>query len=254
MNSYDRQQNILKLIHQNGKVTVKELSRYFGTSEVTIRTDLAEMESKGFLSRVHGGAVSNHKTYYNMDMEERINVNQEAKKRIAETVSSMLADNSTVMFGAGTTSLYVFRMIPLNLHLNVVTNYIPLAVEAGANPNLNVVLVGGQVNYKYQFTYGDDTMRELRRYHADTLILSVHGVSSFAGLTTYFNYEAGVCRVMMEQAEKNIIVADSSKIGRIAFAKLADIGDVDHIVTNNDPEKETEIDSVRSLAKDLILI
>ena len=253
MNAYEREQEILKLLHQEGKVTVKGLSSLFETSEVTIRSDLTDLEAKGYLSRVHGGAVGKHKTYYNMDMQERINVNAESKKRIAERIVPMIADNSVVMFGAGTTSLFVFRMIPPSYHLNIVTNYIPLALEAAANPELNVVLVGGQVNYKYQFTYGDETITSLQQFHADTLILSIHGISADSGLTTYFNYEAGVNRAMLNLCKEKIVAVDSSKFGRVAFAKIADFDAVDHIVTNDDPEKLDVFEDIMHYTSKLII-
>ena len=254
MNAYEREQEILKILHREGKVTVKELSLLFDTSEVTIRTDLTDMETKGYLSRVHGGAVSKHKTYYNMDMQERINVNLAEKKKIAEAIAPLIKDNSVVMFGAGTTSLYVYRMIPPNFHLSIVTNYIPLALEAGANPDYNVVLIGGQVNYKYQFTYGDDAIHSLQQFHADTLVLSVNGVTADSGLTTYFNYEAGVNRAMLSLARDRIVAADSSKFGRITFAKVCELTAVDRIVTNSDPAKEEEFEAILKESANLVIV
>lgn len=254
MNTFEREQEILRLLHQDGQVFVKELSKLFRTSEVTIRSDLSNMEAKGLLSRIHGGAIGAHKTYYNMDLQERINTNQEAKKKIAKRVAEMISDNSIIMFNAGTTSLAVFRMLPLKFHLSIITNSIPLSLEAGANPSFNVVLVGGQINYKYQFTYGDDARNQLKKYRADYLILSVDGISAYSGLTSDFNYEAGVNRTMLDLAGEKIAVADSSKIGRNAFAKTAEFQELDYVFTNECPEKAEELAAIRHNAPNVILV
>ena len=80
------------------------------------------------------------------------------------------------MLNSGTTTLLVFRKFPDDYNLNIVTNSISIALEASSNPNYNVVLVGGSVNTKYQFTYGPDAMEQLKKYNADKLILSVDGI------------------------------------------------------------------------------
>ena len=112
MDADERRQKILELIHQNGKVKVNELSEIFKISEVTIRMDLADLEKKGLLTRVHGGAVSSYKTYYNMSLQQRMKENQEEKQKIAEKIVSMIHDNDTIILNSGTTTLMVLRMIP----------------------------------------------------------------------------------------------------------------------------------------------
>ena len=80
----DRRKKILELLYKDGSVRVAELSRLFSISEVTIRTDLADMENKGLLTRVHGGAVSSYKPYYNMNLTQRMSTNQFQKEVIAK--------------------------------------------------------------------------------------------------------------------------------------------------------------------------
>ena len=80
MDIFERKQKILEILNRDGKVRVNELSALFDISDVTIRMDLADLEAKGLLSRVHGGAVSSYKTYYNMDMQQRLTANQTHKQ------------------------------------------------------------------------------------------------------------------------------------------------------------------------------
>lgn len=234
MDIHERKQKIIEMLSREGKVKVNELSERFGISDVTIRMDLADLEAKGLLSRIHGGAVSSYKTYYNMSLQQRLAANQERKQEIAAKAVEMIEENDTVMLNSGTTTLTVLRMIPPQMSLSIVTNSVAIALEAGGNPNFNVVLLGGAINSKYQFIYGDDANAQLERYHADKLILSVDGIDSDNGFTTYYDREAELDRLMLAHSATKIITADSSKIGRTAFAKIADISAADYIITNKD--------------------
>lgn len=229
----ERKQKILELLEENGSVTVTELSKQFDISEVTVRTYLTDLESKGLLSRVHGGAISSYKPYYSMNLNQRLNTNQTEKKKIAEKIAQMIDDRDTVMLNSGTTTLLVFRSLPTNYNLNIVTNSVAIALEAADIPNFNVCLIGGYINAKYQFTYGDDATEQLKKYHADKLILSVDGIDAQNGFSTYYDKESAVDRTMIEQSEVCIIAADTTKFERTAFAKISPLDVADIIVTND---------------------
>lgn len=238
MTAEQRKQKILDLLKENDTVRVASLSRMFGVSEVTVRSYLEDMEGKGLLSRIHGGAVSSYKPYYSMNLNQRLEANQKAKVAIAERVAELIVPNDTVMLNAGTTTLLVFRRFPADYNLNIVTNSIAIALEATSNPNYNVILAGGSVNTKYQFTYGSDAVRQIKRYHADKLILSVDGICSAQGFSTYYNKEVAVAAAMLEQSDCCIVAADKSKLGHSALAKISDLSVADYIVTNERPAQE----------------
>ncbi len=243
MTAEQRKQKISELLQENDSVKVTELSRIFNVSEVTIRSYLEDMEKKGLLTRVHGGAVSSYKPYYSMNLTQRLETNLTEKVDIAERIASFIRPNDTVMLNAGTTTLLTFRKFPADYNLNIVTNSIAIALEASSNPNYNVILVGGSVNTKYQFTYGHDAAKQLSKYHADKLILSVDGIDPIHGFSTYYNKEATVDIAMIEQSATCIIAADRSKFDHVAFAKISEISVADYIVTNEgvDPELIEEL-------------
>ena len=232
MTAEQRKQKISDLLKENDTVRVTDLSHLFGVSEVTVRAYLEDMEKKGLLTRVHGGAVSSYKPYYSMNLNQRLEANQKEKVEIAERIASLIEPNDTVMLNAGTTTLLAFRRFPVDYTLNIVTNSISIALEASGNPNYNVILAGGSVNTKYQFTYGNDAAAQIRKYHADKLILSVDGIEPIRGFTTYYDKECAVDIAMIEQSEMRIIAADRSKFGHSAFAKISDVSVADCIVTN----------------------
>lgn len=231
MNIDDRKNKILELLKENGIVKVSALSELLNISEVTIRNYLADMESKGLLTRVHGGAISSYKPYCSMNFNQRLETNQNEKNSIAKKISEMIEPDDTVMLNSGTTTLLVFRQLPIDYNLNIVTNSISIALEASANPNYNVTLVGGSVNSKYQFTYGADAALQLENYHANKLILSVDGIDLSDGFSTYYAEEAHIDKTMLKQSDVCIIAADRSKLHRNAFVKISDIGYADYIVT-----------------------
>ena len=238
MGADERRNKILELLNVNGSVRVTELSLLFDISEVTIRTDLADMEYKGLLTRVHGGAVSSYKPYYSMSLNQRLSTNQSQKEVIAKKIASMIENNDTIMLNSGTTTLMVFRALPQDFNLSIVTNSISIALEGTANPNFNIILLGGLINSKYQFTFGDDAIRQLKSYHADKLILSVDGIDAEHGFSTYYDKEAEIDRIMLQQSSVNIVAAAHSKFDRRAFTKISDLSVADYIVTDTEvPDK-----------------
>lgn len=250
----ERRKHILHLLHSEGKVKVADLSKRFGLSEVTIRSDLDELEKEGLLQRVHGGAISSYKNYYSMNLRDRAEVNKEEKTRIAAEAASMIADRDTIIVGSGTTPLYVMRELKAHKQLNVITNSLSVAREAGLHRSINaVVLLGGNVNVEYEFTTGDDAIIQLSKYKADKLILSSDGVSARFGVTTYHHLEAELYRQMLARVDQTILVADFSKIGRANFSRIAGVEQTDCLISNPNANKD-ELEAIRETGVEVRLV
>lgn len=237
MISESRKQQIIDLIRKDGSVRVADLSQLFDISEVTIRNYLTDMESKGLLTRTHGGAISSYKPYCSMNFNQRLETNQLEKDIIAKKTAEMIEPGDTVMLNAGTTTLLVFRHLPADYQLNIITNSISIALEASANPNYNIILIGGSVNPKYQFTFGSDAAAILKNYYADKLILSVDGIDFSSGFSTYYNEEVEIDKLMFERSSVCIVAADSSKFNRNALVKISELSSANFIVTNYEPSE-----------------
>ena len=238
MISDQRKQQITEMLRRDGMVKVAELSRIFGVSEVTVRNYLADMESKGLLSRTHGGAISSYKPYCSMNFNQRFETNRTDKELIAKNISKMIEPDDTVMLNAGTTTLLTFRHLPSDYNLNIVTNSVSIALEASLNPNFRVVLIGGSINSKYQFTYGDDAVSQIKKYHADKLILSVDGIDCDNGFSTFYSEESYLDKAMTEQSDICMVAADKSKLRRNAFAKICDLSQADFLITTGKLESD----------------
>ena len=227
-----RREEIMELVRSRGSVRVAEISKLYNVSEVTVRSDLEYLEAQGVLSRIHGGAVGTGKHYINMDMSERYMSNSASKKALAAKVADLVDHNDTIFMNAGTTLTYVLHAIRGKRNISIVTNSIQNAVEASTYPGFNVILLGGEIDEKYQFTYGNDTLSQLDKYHATKCILSVDGIHERDGLTLYYSNESGIVRKMIACADRTIVAADSSKLGKNTFSRVADIEDMDVLVTN----------------------
>ena len=246
LSTESRREEIIELIRDNGKVKVTDLSKKYGISEVSIRKDLEVLEEQGHLSRVHGGAVALNKLYVNMDLNERFKTNASAKKRLAELAADFIEDNDTIMMNAGTTLTYVLRAIRNKKNISIVTNSIQNATEAALLSSFNVILLGGEVDSKYQFTYGEDALNQLSNYHATKCLLSVDGISSTSGLTLYYSNEAALAKKMIECSGKVIVTADSSKIGKNVFARITDASKTNVLITTESDNSE-ELHALKKL-------
>lgn len=247
----ERRNNIIEILNKSGSVNVSDLSKRFGVSGVVIRTDLTELENQGMLTRVHGGAITSYKSYYDMSLIQRANTHAEEKQQIAKELAKLIKDNDTIMMNAGTTPIFVAREIS-SKKVTIVTNSIALALEGAKNPNFKILLIGGDVDSSYQFTYGTAALCELDRYSADLLILSVDGIDANKGFSTFYHHEAEICRRMIKNSKKKIVVADFSKLDRVAFAEVDKISAVDTIITNEKNVMKATLKNLRSKGVEVI--
>ncbi len=236
--SENRREEIIELIQTNGKVKVSELSERYGISEVSIRKDLLLLEAEGHLTRIHGGAVGMNKLYVNMDTTDRFKTNAAAKRELASLAVKFIDDNDTIIMNAGTTLTYVLRALRGKKNITIVTNSIQNATEVALYPSFNVILLGGELDSKYQFTYGQDAIHQLENYHATKCILSVDGISAESGLTLYYANEAALARKMIASSDMTIVCADSTKLGKNVFARITDASKTDVLITNKSTNYE----------------
>jgi DeoR/GlpR family transcriptional regulator of sugar metabolism len=236
-----RRKQILEILAREGQVRVAQLSEELGATPVTIRSDLSALKEDGYLERTSGGAIQTVKNFYNMGFQQRRQENAAAKKRIALVTADLINDGETLFINSGTTTYYTAVELKRRKSLKVVTNSIPVAIELGDVPTFRVILLGGDINSQYSFTYGADALEQLRQFKADKTILSMDGIKLDAGLTTYHAEEAVLNRSMMDRAGETIIVADQSKIGYESFSFVSPLSAAACLVTNNDGDMTLRI-------------
>jgi DeoR/GlpR family transcriptional regulator of sugar metabolism len=236
-----RRKRILEILAQEGQVRVSRLSAELGATPVTIRSDLAALSKDGYLERTSGGAVQTVKNFYNMGFQQRRQENMAVKKRIAARTADLINDGETLFINSGTTTYYTAVELKRRKSLKVVTNSIPVAIELGDVPTFRIILLGGDINPQYSFTYGADALEQLRQFKADKTILSMDGINLDTGLTTYHAEEAVLNRAMMERSGETIIVADQSKIGYESFSFVSPLSAAACLVSNGGSDTASKL-------------
>ena len=240
-----RRNEIMEMLKIDDRVKVSMLVDVFGISDVTIRNDLSEMEQQGLLRRVHGGAVSTKKSYYDMSLNDRMNINKEEKIRIAKACAALIKDGDTLMIDSGTTTRYLAKELAERSNLTVVTNALLIAQEFAYNNSVNVILLGGQLDLQYQFAFGNETISQTQKYRADKMVIATDGISVSHGLTTYHHQEADVSRHMIERANQILAVADHSKIGKEGFAYISPLSCVSVLITDENEASASELNAMQ---------
>ncbi len=233
-----RRNKILQQLNREGKVTVAQLSDVLGITPVTIRNDLSVMEREGLLLRVQGGAML-PAVPVRSGLPNTARLNEKAA--IAQAVAKYIHNGDTLFINSGTTTACVAEALRSKQNINVVTNSLAVATRLGDIPSIRVVLLGGEINVQYGFTYGGDAQDQLSRYQADWAILSVEGVNVKNGITTRHAEEAIIDRNMILGSNQVIIAADHSKVGYIGFAKICNHASNISLITDckgNDELKE----------------
>lgn len=238
-----RRQAILDQLNREGIVQVAQLSQWLGTTQATIRNDLDALTAEGRLDRIQGGAVRRAQPGDNWSgIPAPVG---QGRRAIAEAVLSYIHDGDTLFINSGMTTMAVAEVLSLRKNLNIVTNSLAVANYLAHQADMRLILLGGELNANYGFTYGGDALEQLGRYQPQWSILSVDGVHPEHGITTYHADEAMIDRTMIARAQKTIIVADHRKIGRVGFSHICGVDAGQTLVTDSGCE-EVVLERIRA--------
>jgi len=237
MRQAERLGRILEELSARGSVAVADLSGRLDVSPATVRRDLEYLEEQRLLTRTHGGAVA-QMVSYELPLRYKSARRQEEKRRIGLAAASRVHDGGVIGLTGGTTTTEVARAI-VDRRLTVVTNALNIASELAIRPNIKLVVTGGIArpeSYELVGPLADETLADL---HLDVAFVGADGITAADGLTTHHEIEAHTDRALMDRASRVVVVADGSKLGRVAFARICPISAVHELVTDaesNDAE------------------
>lgn len=228
-----RQLQVVELLETQERVSVADLAKCFGVSEMTVRRDLEALEQSGAVNRVHGGAVRAQSRSYEPPFSARTTRRTEAKRRIGAAAASLLSKGETVILDAGTTTLEVARALRGQQELRVLAMSLHVANLLLDQPQITLMMCGGVVRFGELSLTGALAERAFLDFSFDTYFISAGGIELNMGVTEYNPEDAAVKRAAFANARRRIAVVDGSKIGATAFARVCPVESLDMIITDS---------------------
>jgi len=227
-----RRNLLLETVRARGFASLQELTEELQVSEATVRRDLKHLETSGAARRTHGGVFYTGPAPKLPHFEERQPAQWEKKTQIAKLAAGLIDDDDTILLDGGSTTYEVARLL-VGRPLQIVTNSLPVANLFAANAGCDLVLVGGYVYPRTGVALGPHADNMLKNLSVRRTVLSIAGATERG----FFNSNVLLVeteRTMMQAADEVIVVADSSKFGRQSLARLCGLGDVQHLVADDE--------------------
>lgn len=233
MTKEERQSIILELLIQHNSILVTDLATHLNVSSVTIRKDLTDLEREKKLYRNHGKAILIDPYIDNRNVSEKEKLYVEEKRLIGMKAASLITPKDSILIASGTTMHALARSIVPVDELTVITASTEVSNILASEKNIYIIQLGGILRHSSLSVVGKYAENILADFSCSKLFIGVDGIDLDFGITTTNMMEASLNRVMMQTAQKTIVLADSSKFGRRGFSKIADMEDVDHIITDS---------------------
>ncbi|MBT8317958.1 MAG: DeoR/GlpR transcriptional regulator [Lutibacter sp.] len=232
----ERHHQILDKIKLNRKVLSSDLSIELQVSEDTIRRDLNELSAKGFIKKVHGGALpidAKAPSY-----EERKFSSLKEKNSIAKKAVSLIKDGQVIIMSGSTTNLQLAKIIPSDINATIYTYSLPIALQLTEHPSIEIIFIGGKLNKPAQVTVGLDVVSSISQLRADLCFMGTGGINVTNGMTEP-NWEVShIKKCMIEASEKVIVLCTSNKINEVKRYSVTPINRIDTIVTDLNSKNE----------------
>ena len=230
-----RRHRITALLQQQGSVQIPALADLFNVSTQTLRKDLNFLHRAGVCTRSQGGALL--RGSWSPPKEDAVDVKHKLfppeKVRIGQVAARLVATGDSILLDSGSTTLQVARHLIDDDSLIVVTNDVGILNELIAHERTQVVFLGGALRRKSRSFYGMQTELAMRDLRVDKLFLAADGFDIEHGITTHFEPEAQLNAAMCRAAREIVVVADSSKFGRVCLHRIVEPQGISKVVTDS---------------------
>ena len=235
----ERQKKMMEYIEAHTSAQIHELAEKFHVSEATVRRDLDDLDQQGALRRTHGGAIKvDRSTSYESVYSEKINLMLEEKHRIAEHAAQLVHPGDTVLIDSGTTTFFIAQALAHHENLTIITNDLYIAYQTPIHASSMLIVTGGTRRQGRQELVGSIPESFVRDSHVDVAFIGVDGIDLTGGVTNANFTEVGLKRLMLRSAARSVIVADHTKFGRVALARICDLREVSLLITDRGIENE----------------
>ena len=241
----ERQSRLQELLARRGISDLDTLARELSVSNSTVRRDVEILEQKGLVNRTHGGVIwtgDKNASPRPYAFDQRTEYRADAKRQIAKAARELIQSGQTILLDGGTTTFYLAQEL-LGLHIQLVTNSLPIATLFANDENIELIVTGGLVYPRYGVLLGPMAEQMLGTIHPKSMFFSVAGIHD-GGLYNQNLLLVEAEKKMMAQAQQVILLADSTKFGQQALVQLCEMTDVDIVVSDselsNDHQKQIE--------------
>lgn len=237
-----RLEQIMNLLQQEKSVSVNQISEMLNVTPKTVRLDLKKLESANVLQRVHGGAVLSGLQPTSFPVSSYRQKCMDKKAVIAQKAFSLLKENDTVLLDDGSTSLELAKLLG-EFRITVLTNDIFIINELMYKPNVFLYVIGGALKRDGESfaINGEDSIQFIKKYHVNKIFLGISTLDIENGAMIYYYGDRSTKRAFMAAADEIVCMADSSKFNHTAFTRIADIAEIDTIITDSSlPQEEAE--------------
>lgn len=225
-----REKLIIQFLTEEPAISGHELGKRLGVSVVTIRTDLKNLASRGYITRTHGGALP----AFHKSILDRQAVRGEEKNRIAKAAADLVQDGDTIMLVAGTTTALLPKYLLGKGNIHIVTDSTLILPYARSNPALSLTIVGGEFKTSTESFVGPMAVEAVQRFNVKLAFLGTDGFSLERGLTTHLVEGGEMVKAMSALADRSILLADSSKYGRAGFVTIMPLRMVDTLISDTE--------------------
>ncbi len=226
-----RQNTILEIARQSGRVMVDELAQRFEVTPQTIRKDLNELCDKRMLTRIHGGAILSSGVE-NVGYDARRMIASEEKEAIGRAAAARIPDQASLFINIGTTTEAVARALLQHNDLMVITNNLNVASLMRGYPQIEVVIAGGVVRHTDGGVVGEAAVDFIRQFKVDIAVIGASAIDQDGALLDYDYREVRVAQAIISNARHVMLVSDSSKFERSAPVRIGHISQVTAFVTD----------------------
>jgi DeoR/GlpR family transcriptional regulator of sugar metabolism len=234
----ERQRQILSRLTRQGRLSVTEIVEQFSISKATARRDLESLASQGKVQRVHGGVMAIEQAPPELPILERASEQAGEKARIGVATARLIDQKETVFLGSGTTVLEVARNLRDRKNLTVVTNSLSVLNMLAGMSGITLISLGGMLRDSEMSFIGHITEQALAEIRVDKVIMGTRCLSLEHGLTNDYLQETLTDRAILKIGREVIIVADHTKVNRVATALLAPLDVMHTFVTDAQADKK----------------
>ncbi len=239
--AHERQGEILKILQQEGKIVVKELSTRFQVTEDCIRKDLTLLENQQLLQKTYGGAVPYRTEASHDKVSKKLYIQQEEKQIIADKAFSLIGDQETIFLDISSTNILLAeKLAKSKKHLLVMTNMLDIICLLNQSENnINVICTGGMLNkYINSFT-GSVAAENISHYKFNKSFIGSAGIDVMDKSITTIDIEDGATKkAIIKNSRAVYLVVENSKFYSDGTYKFAQLHDIDTIITDSLPDKE----------------